>query len=69
MPRQAVSGLRRGRQFGEAKAAEVRLPGSLTGKRRLRLFGQPCDQGCGQSTVAHVIERRAVQHEVGMAGT
>jgi len=46
----------------------MRLPGRLIGKHRLRLFGQPGDQGCGQSTVAHVIERRVVQHEVGMAG-
>jgi len=44
----------------------MRLPGRLIGKHRLRLFGQPGDQGCGQSTVAHVIERRVVQHEVGM---
>ena len=58
-----------GRQFSKAKPVKMRLPGGLIGKRGLGLFGQSRDQVGGQRTVAHVIECRGVQHEVGMAGT
>ena len=41
---------------------------ALIGKGCLRLLGQSGNQGGGQCTAAHIVERRVVQHEVGMAG-
>jgi hypothetical protein len=55
-------------QHGKAEPLEVCRPSSLIGKGCLRLFGQSGDQGGGQCTAAHIVERRLVQHEVGMAG-
>jgi hypothetical protein len=58
---------RRG-QCDETEPVEVSRPRGLIGEAALGLRRQTGDQGGGQSAVAHVFERRIVQHKVDMAG-
>ena len=57
-----------GGQGGETEPVEVSRAGGLIGEDRFRLPRQTGDQRRGQSAAAHVFERRANHHEVGMAG-
>ena len=55
-------------QSADAEAIEMRLPGGLIGKPCLWLRGQLADHRSGERAAAHVVQRRVVDHVVGVAG-
>jgi len=59
--------VRRDLQRADAQLVELRLPGGLIGKLRLSLRGQLADHRARKSAVAHVIQRRLVDHVVAVA--
>ena len=56
-------------QHGDAKPLEMRLPARRVGKLLVRVFRQAGDDGPGERTLAHVAQRRLVDHVIGMSGT